>query len=238
MANATTIITRALRELQVYPESQTLDPDDSAACLLALNNLANSWLTGPNYSFTSNRVTATLGSGSRTMTIGPGKDFNVPRPIRLEDGCFATIGTIDYPLRVIEEGEYLSIPLKDVQGPWPSVCYYDAGFPTGLVYFWPLGTCPITLNLQTQIASFPDLNTDVVLPPGYERAFSLTLAEEVAPMYAATPSPMTLRNAKAARRDIKRANLLVPELEPDPRLGNATLPLVSTPSFDGVRDNT
>lgn len=235
MTSARTIITRALDELGVGQSGQALSADDASKCLSALNGLADAWLTAPNFSYTTNYVSAALGAGVQSLTIGPGLAFNCARPVRIES-AFARVGNIDYEIRPVTEAEYLAIPLKDLNGPWPSVYYYDTGIP-GLIYFYPTGSCTVTLSVQTQLSQFANLDTDYVLPPGYMRAFSLTLAEEVAPMFATQSGPMTMRNAKAARRDIKRANFVVPQLETSVR-NDSHLPIVSNAGgiYDGVSD--
>lgn len=215
MTTALSIITSTLRELGVAESGQALDAEEVNVCFLALNVLADSWLTST-YAYTSSTVSAAL-SDAPSMTIGTGMQINTPRPVRLEDGCFIRVGGIDSPLRVINQAEYNAIPVKTQVGSWPAVCYYDAGSPTGNVYFFPQGACTVFLNVQLQLSQFADLNTSYTLPPGYARAFELSLTEEVATKFGRQVSPMTMRNAKEARRTVKRTNFRVPQLVPDRR---------------------
>ena len=232
MATALSIITRALQEIGVAETGQSLDAEDTNRCYLALNALADSWLTEPNYMYTTTQVSASLSAGVMSLAIGTGLAINTDRPVRLEDGCYVTVGNIDYPLDVITESEYFAIPIKNLAGPWPQVCYYDGGSPNGNVFFYPTGACTVKLNVQQQLSQFATLTGDYTLPPGYERAFALTLAEEMAPSFRAQVQPLTSRNAKVARRNIKRANFVVPQLGGG-SLNTTQIPFNDVSPFDG-----
>lgn len=206
------IISAALQEIGVLAAGQTTSAEDADFCFQALNLLAEAWLTEPNYAYTTNIVSATITAGTQSATIGPGMTFDTARPVRLRDGCFVRFGTLDFPLDQINQDEYNDLALKSLNGPWPKKIYYDQGFPTGRVYFYPTGACTVNLVVEVQVASFSSLSSSITLPPGYERAFKFTLAEEVASAYVRPVSPLTSRNAHAARRNIKKANFDVPQL--------------------------
>lgn len=212
MTTATTIITSALQEIGVLGDGETLSASDAAMALSRLNMIVSGWITEPNYQFTTTTVTATLTAGVQSATIGPAMTFNCPRPVRLEGGCYVRANGLDYPLQVVTQEEYNAVPLKSISGPWPQMVYYDRGFPTGICYFYPTGPCTVYLNIQTLFAVFADLATSYTFPPGYERAYTLTLAEEMAPTFTRQINPMTQRNAHNARRMVKRANFSVPQL--------------------------
>lgn len=209
---ALAIITSALEELGVIGSGETPDGADAQLCLNALNVLADAWLTEPNYAYSSALVSASLPAGTQSLTIGPSMSINTPRPVRLEPGCYVRVGGVDYPLETVTEAEYNEIALKDLSGPWPAVCYYDGGSPTGNVFFWPTGPCTVHLNVQTQASQFATLTTAYTLPPGYQRAFKYTLVEEVSGPFSASVTAIQSRNARQARRAIKRANFSVPQL--------------------------
>jgi hypothetical protein len=208
---ALAIINWVLQELGVIAEGQTANAGDVQLCLDALNVLADAWLTEPNYAYTTTTVSAALPADTQSRTIGVSQQFNCARPVRLEQGCFARVGTVDYPLASITETEYNEIPIKSGAAGWPEVCFYDAGSPTGNVYFYPTGACTIYLNVLTPISQFT-LNAAVTLPPGYARAFKFTLIEEVAGSFSRQVTALQARSAKQARRAIKRTNFVVPQL--------------------------
>jgi hypothetical protein len=211
MTTALSIITTALQDLGVYGAGDPIAADDSSVCLSALNALADAWLTEPNYMYATTAVSASLSEGDTALTIGASQNLNTARPIRLES-AFVTASGIDYPLQIITEAEYNAIADKTLGGGWPQVCFYDSGSPTGNVYFYPTGACTVTVNVLTQLSQFADLTTNYTLPPGYERAFKLTLPEEIAPTFRARLTPDMIRRAHQARRAIKRVNFVVPQL--------------------------
>ena len=201
------------------PSGQAVSTDDSSYCLLALNALADAWLTEPDYAYTTALVSASLPAATTSLTIGPAMAFNTPRAVRLESGCYVTVGGVDYPLEIVTQAEYNAIPLKTISA-WPTICYYDGAAPTGNVFFWPVGACTVKLNVLTQLSQFASLATVVNLPPGYERMFRLTLMEEVAGAYGRQLTPLQARNAAQSRRFVKRLNSSVPQLSQyDPIVG-------------------
>lgn len=222
MTTALEIITGALEEIGVAEVGQAVEAEDAALCLRALNTLADAHLTEPLYAYATTTVSASLPAGTMSRTIGASQQFNCSRPVRLEPGCFVSVGGVDYPLSIIGEAEYNGISQKNIAGPWPSVVMYDAGSPTGNVYFWPTGACTVNLMVQTQASQFADMSTDYTLPPGYKRLFKFCLAEEVASTYQRQVSALTARNAAQARLAVKRANFVVPQLE-------SRLPVVGIP---------
>lgn len=215
MTTARTIITSALEELGVAGTGKTLSAEDLDIGLRRLNALIDGWRLEPGWAYTTTAVTAALPDATRSRTIGSGAQFNTARPVRIESGSFVTTSQgYDYPLAVItDESEYSGLTLKDTGGGWPRFVFYDTGSPTGNVYFWPLGACDVTLSVLTHVGSFATVNTDLTLTPGYERAMALTLAEELGPAFERTPSALTVRNAAAARRALKRANHSTPQLD-------------------------
>ena len=84
--------------------------------------------------------------------------------------------------------------------------------PDVTVTLWPVPSAAMSLYLWSNklITSFPDLTTDVVLPPGYERAIAYSLSEEIAPEYEVPVSASVVMKAAQARKNIKRINTQVP----------------------------
>jgi len=215
MTTALAIITAALQELGVADVGQTPANEDMSLCLSALNVLADAWLTEPNYLYATTLVTAALPAATESRTIGVGGQFNTARPIRLEQGSYIQYGGLDYELEIITEAEYNALPLKAISA-FPRKVYYSPSSPLGTVYFFPLGACTVKLNVLTQLSQFADLTTAYTLPQGYERAFKFTLLEEVAGSFSRPITALQARNAKQARRAIKRANFVVPQLTTGP----------------------
>jgi hypothetical protein len=221
MATVLDLITDALQEIGVYGAAETVSAEDAAVCLTALNGLLDSWTIENLNLYAQTDVVAALPAATVSRTIGPSMQFNCDRPVRLELGCFVRVGELDYPLDVIDQVQYNEITLKTQSGGWPTCVTYDTEFPTGNVYFWPTGACEVHLNVATQIDQFTATTDTFTLPPGYRRALTLTLAEEVAPKFQVQVQAQTARKAMNARRNLKRANLVVPQLQIG---GDDTLP--------------
>ena len=213
MATVIDIIDDALQEIGAYGAGETVSGSDSAVALRALNNLLDDLRNQDLSVYAQQNVSATLPANTQSLTIGPTLEIDVARPVKIESGSFVTQSNLDYPLRVITRKEYNDIVLKNVEGSWPSVCFYDALLPTGNVFFFPKGACTVTLVVQIPFAQYATTGTTLVLPPGVERMLGLMLAVEVASKFRLNVTDSTVNKCDSAVRNYKRLNLKVPQLE-------------------------
>lgn len=161
-------------------------------------------------------------TGAVSYTIGPGQQFNTPRPDRLEDGNFLrqlnTSGgqQVDYPLQLISSREdYNRIRLKSM-GTWPSVIFYDSGWPTGLIYPWPVPQAnlyELHLLVKSQLTAFTALTQTINFPPEYEVALSYNLQVRLRVAYRMPADPAMIALAKDALNVIRLANVQVPTMK-------------------------
>jgi hypothetical protein len=232
MTTALQIVSGALSKLGVLEAGQTVDSDDAQLALDSLNGLVDSWATQRLYAYATALVSAEF--AGEALTIGTGMDFACARPLRLEPGCFVRVGDNDYPLEILTRAEYSAISQKELDGPWPSACFYDNTSPTGTVYFWPLGACTVFLVIQTRLSEFAALATDYTLTPGTKRALIYSLAEEIAPDFGAKVSAQVIRTGANARRALRRANVSIPNLDTQRPMYGVSPSLASgSGSFDG-----
>lgn len=163
---------------------------------------------------------ALTSTGAQKYSVGPGGDFNIARPDRLEDAFFRqTIQSqpnqIDYPLIIIEAREtYDQIALKQLTS-FPSYIFYDSAFPLGYVYPWPVPQASIYeihIVLKAVLASFTSLGATVNLPPEYIPALKWSLAEILRASYQLPPDIAVIAQAKNARNVIRNANTQIPKL--------------------------
>ncbi len=213
MATALTLIDSALQEIGVYGAGETVSGDDAALCMDALNDIIDGLKLESLTIYATQDVSASLPAATSSRTIGPAMQFATARPVRLEDGCFITVGNLEYPLEIISQVQYNAIALKTLEGPWPRYVMYDATMPTGTLYFWPQGACTVHLNVQIPLTAFTSTSNTLSVPPGYKRLLELLLAEEVAPKFQKQISPGTAKKLFNARRVVKRSNLVVPQLD-------------------------
>lgn len=214
MTTAAIIARAALGKLGINAPGEALRPEDGETCLTALNTILDAWRLERLYAYATTDVTHTVVSGALSLTIGPGGDIDTTRPERFEAGAYFSLGGLDYPLEPITEAEYNRIWLKDVSALGPTWFEYSPNFPLGVLRFFPRIPAGAVLRMPVQVhlTAFADLTTQYNLPAGYERALLFTLAEEVAADYEREIPPTVARNAAAARRILKRANHVVPQL--------------------------
>lgn len=213
---ANAIIRSALGKLGVIAPGEQVKPNDATDCLRALNVLLDAWGVENLYAYATQQIDHAVASATNSLTIGPtGNIVVAARPVRFEAGSYYSAGGVDYLMFKITEDEYNGIGIKTVGGVGPDLFKYVPSLPNGVLHFYPQAEAGSTLHLvvQTQIAAFATLAASYTLPPGYERALIFSLAEEVAADFEREIPPTVARNAANARRFIKRANHVVPQLQ-------------------------
>jgi hypothetical protein len=121
------------------------------------------------------------GSSSGVCTFAytiPG-DFPIVRPLHITHG-FTRFNSLDFTLDVYEtQSQYTEILYKAQPGPWPTVAWYNAQFPYGIlnVYQTPGNNAALHLFTATLLSNLT-LNQVVVMPQGYARALKWLLAKE------------------------------------------------------------
>lgn len=164
-----------------------------------------------------------IGTGQKSYTVGPGGQFNIsPRPDKIESAFFRQIvnesipNQIDYPLSIIEAREdYNLISLKQLQT-FPQYLFYDADFPTGLAYPWPLiqqNMYELHLTVKATLSQFTALNQVISLPLEYFAALKYNLALRLRQAYQLPPDPALIALATDALNVIRNANLQIPRLQ-------------------------
>lgn len=216
MATARDILKRAMRLIGALGDGETPTASEGADGLYALNTMLDSWwartLAVPYVQ--SESFTWTAGQAMRTM--GPAGNFVTTRPTALE-GAFQRDGTVDYHIRLIERPEYDAIADKSVQSTQIDRIYPEYRQSVVALYAYPVPSVSVTVYLQSlaRLQSFASLDTDVALPPGYERALAYNLAVEIAAEYTLQPSPLVLKNAAGSLGILKRANIRLSPLATD-----------------------
>lgn len=218
MTTARDIISLALRDAGIVGTGQTPNPQDTNDALTRLNSMIAQWQRKRwlVYYLRSASLTAT---GAETYTIGSGGDFNVTRPDRLEQGCFARqlpggANPIDYPLTLIEAREdYNLIGLKNLAS-FPQIIFYEAQYPLGIIRVWPVPNdqYAIHLNMKAVLQSFSDLNTVFAMPLEYEEAIRFNLISRLRSAYQMSPDQANDALAAASLNTIKNANAAIPAL--------------------------
>lgn len=193
-----------------------------ATCMKALNTFADSLQLSRPFAHELLETVVQVTAGTVSMTLGPGADIDIPRPVFIADCSYIRVSGIDHRVEILDDRGWAGISQKTLTGSWPQALRFDGGMPTGNLFFWPQGGGELHLFTPTvSVSNFADATTSYELPPGYERMFIYNLAIEVAPDFEVTPRPVIFETAKSTRRAVKLANLTVPAL--------------STPSLGGGR---
>ncbi len=219
ITTAQELVTFALRGAGVLGVGQTALADDYEDAFRALNGMIGIWNRKRWLIWHLLDVTK-VSTGAESYTVGPGQDFDTPRPDRLEAAFFRQLvnsspNAIDYPLTLIPSREdYNDIALKNLQS-WPQWIFYDSAYPVGVVYPWPvpqLGLYELHLTVKDVLTSFTSWTQQINLPPEYIEALWTNLTLRLGPLYQFTVSQDIKDLAKASLATIRGANTQISTL--------------------------
>ena len=210
MATAGDLINGALRLLGVLAEGETPSSETSSDALNAMNQMIDSWNTEKLSIYNTQDQIYTWPTDEITRTLGPTGDFVGNRPVLLEDSTYYRDPStnVSFGIKFINQQQYDGIAVKTVTSTYPQVIWVNMTYPDITMTIYPKPTRAlewhfISVQELTQPAT---LATDILLPPGYLRAFRYNLACELAPEFGVEPSPQVRRIAMVSKRNIKRIN--------------------------------
>lgn len=214
------LIKRALKKSGVTGVGQTPSADDTQDAFDDLNDMMGQWAR-KRWLVYSLRDESLVSTGQQSYSIGPGGNFNIPRPDRLEDAYMRQLFTSpslqsDYPLRVLQAREdYDRVRLKTLTA-FSGCIFYSPDYPLGNLY--PVPVMPgsmyeLHIIVKSPLGSFVSLTQTVNLPPEYNEALLYNLAARLRPSYQLAPDPSIIALAEAALNVIKNENAQVPMLK-------------------------
>jgi hypothetical protein len=216
------LITDAMQEINVVAAGETLAAEDATLGLRKLNGILDEWsarrIYVPNVNFSLYTLTANL----QPHTIGPTGTFVVSsRPVRIENAALVLSpsgNSVDIPLRIRDDNWWANQRVKTITTSTPTDLYYSPDMPNGSLYLWPIPNAANGLRLETWsiVDKFADTSTALNLPPGYQRALTLTLAESLAEIYGKTAGAMLTTSAVRARKTIASNNNESPRISLTP----------------------
>lgn len=218
MPSALDFGTRALQLIGVIDPTETPSAEDSQTAFDVLNDWIDNLGTQRLTIYYVARSTGTIASGSTSITIGSGGTFNIVRPVWIQAASIlipSTSPAVEMPIEIWNDQQYAAQTIKGLTSTLPTAIWYDYNWTAGLarVVPWPIPTQDITLVLYTPTAltEFADLSTDYTFPPGYRRAITFNLANELSPWYpSAKPDPRVPQIAIESLANVKRANTRIP----------------------------
>lgn len=213
------IIALALKHSGVIGAGQTAGAEDTNDAFDLLNMMLSQWSRKRWLVYHLIDV-FTTSTGALNYTIGPGEDFDTPRPDRIESAFARQLipsgqQRVDYPLQILQSREdYNQIALKSM-GTWPSLLFYDSAYPVGLVYVWPLPAASqfeLHLSLKQTLSAFTSLAQTVNLPPEYVPTLFYNLAARLRPAYQMPPDPTVTALALDSLNVLREANAQIPSM--------------------------
>ncbi len=212
------LMDRALRLANVIGEGQTPSNEQYSDLFAELQMMLAEWQTD-RFLVYQDIEAVCQSTNLEWYTIGPGQQFNIARPMRIEQ-AFARQNPggsptpVDYPLEMLFSREdYARIRLKSLSS-WPQTIYYDRGFPIGNIAVWPIPNTSfeIHLVLMQQLQQFVTEYDEISMPPIYQRAIQYNLGIVAAAMNAMQPEPAVVAIAKKSLSRIRASNAEIPRL--------------------------
>jgi hypothetical protein len=208
MATIRDIVTDALREIGVVAGTETPSASDASIGLNKLTRLFNNWNAERRAVYATAFSTFTLSPGVAPHTIGPtAATFTVAqRPVSIDGASLILTGDSDVyvPIAIRDAEWWHAQTVPDLESTVPTDLYYQPDWPNGQIYFWPVPTTAYQVELMIRVL----LDDAVVLadtfslPPGYQDAVTLTLAEMLLTPFGVAPPPTLAKDAKLARSRI------------------------------------
>lgn len=216
MAIAGDLINRALRLIGVLAEDETPSASVSQDALVAMNQMLDSWSTERLAVFCTQEQVFTWPAGEVMRTLGPTGDFVGTRITKLEDATYyVSPFRMSHNVIIADSTQYGRVAAKELTSDIPNVIFVNATVPDTELRLHPVPAESLEWHfISTMALQQPaSLTTDLVLPPGYSRAFIYNLAMEIAPEFGVEPSGQVSRIAMVSKRNIKRMNNLPQMLE-------------------------
>lgn len=212
------LIRLALRDAGVNGVGQQPSAEDNNDAFTHLNMMLAQWSIKRWLVYHTIDVSL-VSTGAASYTIGTGGDFNTPRPDKIEAAFlrFLSAGgsNADFPIGIINAREdYNRIRVKSV-GSAPYCVFYDAAYPLGTLYFYPVATASLYemhLTLKHQLIKFPNLTTAINLPDEYQEALLYNLGLRLCMSYQIEPSKALIAGARASLSTLRQANTQIPHL--------------------------
>jgi len=218
MATASDIIERAYRSAKILGEGESMTADMQADGLVYLNDLLEDWSNDSLMIYQNVEEDITM-TGAQSYTWGTGGDIATARPLEITGAYFQISGTnIDIPVGVLTKDEYDAIGDKVSTSDAVDWVYLYTDFPLAKLYVFPVASAgTLTLTTQKPLTAFTAVTDSVSLPPGYNRALRLNLADELQSEFGISNQDLT-RRAMDSKKAIQRIN-------DKPRVSSFSLPV-------------
>ena len=199
-------------------------PSELTDGLFVLNAMLDSWAADDINAPCSLTSLYPLGTAKQTYTIGPGGDFNGPRPTRIITAKYVVMTNptqpLYEPLDVINDQQFLGIHLPLTASTIPQRLYYNPTYPLGSATLWP-----VPQNSADQVAicaaqpiggGIVDENAIFSVPPGYLDAVRYQLAVRLSMEWDKPLKQGVAALATESFAVIQRLNAPTPQMDCNP----------------------
>jgi hypothetical protein len=210
MTTAAELIDGSLRLIGQLAEEETPSAATAQDALRALNQMIDSWsIERLSVYNTQDQVFSWL-PGLATRTLGPSGNFIGNRPVMLDDATYFRDAStnVSFGIKFINQQQYDGIAVKTVTSTYPQVMWINMEYPNISMTIYPVPIRVLEWHFISvqEITKPVNLASDILLPPGYVRAFRYNLAMEFCNEFGVEPMPQTARIAMTSKRNLKRIN--------------------------------
>lgn len=204
------IVTGALRELGVINAVETPSAPDAEFVLGKGRRLLDNWNADRRAVYADTMTSYTIVASTNPHTIGPtGANWTATiRPESIEAANLVISSTSRVPITIRDAQWWMGLVNRAMTTTLPTDLYYEPAWPNGKVHLWGVPTAAYSVELLSRVllAAISALADTFTLPPGYQDAVTLSLAEDCAPAFQVPVAPELTKNAEKARARIFSAN--------------------------------
>lgn len=222
---AAQLLSSSLRLVGVLAAGEQMAPEDAEDAMAVFGDMVDSWNADRSSIFTTGSNDFPFVFGKQAYTLGVGGDFAMARPPNI-DGMSTILlsdptNPVEIPLALYTVQQWQEqLPVKQVNGTFPLLCYDDGGFPLRTLNFWPI---PQDQPSLCRIYGWQPLSapasyaTPITFPPGYAEAFRYNLAIRLQAEFAPEKqlSPLVQQIAVESLGRVKTMNAPVLQLRSD-----------------------
>jgi hypothetical protein len=217
------IISSSLLKINAIQPGEIPTDGDLDISLESLMGLVDSWSNERLMIYTINPYYFEATAGKQIYTMGPGGDWNTPRPMAIQQAYLRLNAQVnntnpvtfsfpsdvaDLPIAMANDAQWASIAVKQLSAVFPTIMYDDGNYPLRNIYLYPIPNQHqvVALWLWEPLDNFISLDETIEFPPGYERAIIYNLAMELAPEFGKVLSEEVIGTATDSKMAIAAIN--------------------------------
>jgi hypothetical protein len=217
MVTARAIVTDALDLIGVHAAEEPLTAHQEQQGLRVLNDLIQNASLEQFVIYYMPPQVIPWPAGRAMLTWGLGGDIATPRPVQI--GQQATylnpLTQLQLPLTVLLLNEYRTLPRTPLVSVPLMAVSYAPSLPLGELYAYlpPPEPALVTVYPWQVLQTWENFDTDILMPPGYDRYLKAAAACDLAPYYDKEASAIVQGIRAEAKNNIKTVNVTIPLLD-------------------------